>query len=75
MPQGSERQCFTIQFYRFLQVLQMPCLLETTPQVNCEFVERVGAIRMARGTESEGFTISMNSFINIVRRLRLINGK
>ena len=30
---------------------------------------------MARGMESEVFAISMNGFIDIVRRLRLINGK
>ena len=73
MARGSERQRFAIQFYRFLQILKTPCLLETRLQSSCEVAERVRAIRMTRGSESERFAILMNDFINIMRRRSLTN--
>ena len=44
MTRGSESERFAIQFYRFLEVLQLPCLLVSRRQVNGEVIEEVGAI-------------------------------
>ena len=66
MTRGSERQRFAMQFYRFLQVLQLPCLLETRQQASCEVVERVGAIRMTRGSERQRFAIEFYRFLQVL---------
>ena len=63
MAAGSESERFAIQVYCFLQVLQLPCLLETRPQANCEVVEGAESRRMTSVSERQRFAMQFYTFL------------